>query len=238
MRKFISFLLYMFLVVMMDTAGEDRNIPANASAELPAQTTSYIALTFDDGPHRGTTDRLLDGLRQRGASATFFLIGEQIRGNEDLVVRMKREGHQVGNHTWGHVKLSGTDTDGLLWEIQETDQLIGEVLGGSGYWVRPPYGLIDPQLQTMVAVPLVKWSVDPRDWENRNREKTVQAVLSAVQPNSIVLLHDIYESSVDAALDIVDKLEEEGYLFVTVEELLRLNGIEPQVGVFYSSGNA
>ena len=169
---------------------------------------------------------------------TFSAWAPTNRGNEDLVLRMKREGHQVGNHTWGHVKLSGTDTDGLLWEIQETDQLIGEVLGGSGYWVRPPYGLIDSQLQTMVTVPLVKWSVDPRDWENRNREKTVQAVLSAVQPNSIVLLHDIYESSVDAALDIVDKLEEEGYLFVTVEELLRLNGIEPQVGVFYSSGNA
>lgn len=83
---------------------------------------------------------------------------------------------------------------------------------------------------------MVKWSVDPRDWESRNTDKIVQAVLSAVQPNSIVLLHDIYEPSVQAALQIVDTLQKEGYVFVTVEELLERNGVEPQLGILYCKG--
>ena len=109
-------------------------------------------------------------------------------------------------------------------------------MGGSGYWLRPPYGLIDQEMNAQIPVPMVQWSVDPRDWESRNTDQTVQAVLSEVQPGDIILLHDIYATSVEAALQIVDALTEQGYWFVTVEELLELNGIRPQAGVLYRSG--
>ena len=210
-------------------------IPADGRVELPEET-KYVALTFDDGPKEGTTDRLLDGLREKGASATFFLVGEQAAMDHDLVKRIQNEGHQVGNHTWSHVRLEGEDSSEILEEIDRNERLLGELLGGEGYWLRPPYGVIAPEIEGKVTVPLVKWSVDPRDWESRDADQIIKAVLEQVEPNSIVLLHDIYSPSVDAALEIVETLQKEGYVFVTVEELLRLNGITPQAGAFYRSG--
>ena len=211
-------------------AGQEA-LPADAAAELPAEV-KYIALTFDDGPRRDTTEKLLDGLRERGASATFFLVGEEIAGKEDLVKRMAAEGHQIGNHTWSHVRLENAGTAGQ--EIRMTERALEELLGEKDYWLRPPYGIMDEGVET--NVPLVKWSVDPRDWESRSTAKVVQAVLRDAGPNAIILLHDIYPTSVEAALQIVDALEKEGYWFVTVEELLQLNGITPQAGVMYRSG--
>ena len=206
-------------------------IAASGSAHL-TQETHYIALTFDDGPRRDTTQRLLDGLRERGASATFFLIGRQIPGNEDLVLRMKAEGHQVGNHTWNHVTLSGSLTADLE-ELRRTDALLQELLGSGTYWVRPPYGLISEAERAALEVPLVHWTVDPEDWAKLSPEAVAQAVLKEAGPNDIVLLHDFFSDSVDAALEIVETLQAEGYYFVTVEELLALNGITPQPGVMY-----
>ena len=104
--------------------------------------------------------------------------------------------------------------------------------------VEPPYGLLRPGTEDLAGVPLVKWSVDPRDWESRNREKIVSAVLEAVEPGSIVLLHDIYPASVDAALDIADRLQAQGYELVTVEELLSLYGREAAAGQYIRSASA
>ena len=195
-----------------------------------------VALTFDDGPRRGTTARLLDGLRERGASATFFLVGERLAGNEDLVLRMQAEGHQVGTHTWSHIRLDGTAPAAQLRDIQAAQNAVCKLLDTDSCWLRPPYGLIDPAVRGGVTVPMVHWSVDPRDWESRDTAMVVRSVLKDVQPGDIILLHDIYPSSVEAALQIVDALEAEGYWFVTVEELLELNGIQPQAGAMYRSG--
>jgi peptidoglycan/xylan/chitin deacetylase (PgdA/CDA1 family) len=227
-------LLFLWVVglLLLGCEGE-RAVRTEGMAEIPV---SYVALTFDDGPHMGTTDRLLDGLLQRGASATFFLVGEEAEANPQLVCRMRAEGHQIGNHTWSHVRLEGPEA--VTEEVGRTETLLESLAGGSGYWLRPPYGQIADGTETKIKVPMVTWSVDPRDWESRDTEKVVQAVLADVKPNSIILLHDIYPTSVDAALRIVDTLQGEGYCFVTVEELLRLNGITPQAGTIYRSGEA
>ena len=104
------------LIVLLAMASQPV-ISADNAAEIPVDT-KYLALTFDDGPKQGTTDRLLDGLKERGANATFFLVGEWAALNQDLVRRMRDEGHQIGNHTWSHVRLEGADTEKLLQEIQ------------------------------------------------------------------------------------------------------------------------
>lgn len=218
--------------VLLICCREESALPAVAPAEI--SETKYVALTFDDGPRANTTGRLLDGLRERGASATFFLIGRQIAGNEDLVLRMKVEGHQVGNHTWDHVTLQGKPAAVVQKEICRTDNAIRNILGDGSYWVRPPYGLLNKNQRCCFSTPLVHWSVDPEDWKLKNAKKVVDAVLKKVQPGNIILLHDIYATSVDAAFQIVDTLEAEGYEFVTVEELLALYGITPQAGVFYT----
>lgn len=233
MRNWWIMIGVLFMVIFLRNAPED--IPADNSAQIQIET-KYVALTFDDGPKQETTEPLLEGLQARGANATFFLVGEWAAVNQDLVRRMRDQGHQIGNHTWSHVRLEGKDTEVLLQEILHTETLLHQILGGSGYWLRPPYGAIAPALENKIKVPMVKWSVDPRDWESREEESIVEAVLSDVKPNSIILMHDIYPESVNAALEIVDRLQREGYWFVTVEELLRLNGIEPQAGAMYRTG--
>ena len=223
------------IMVAMLSCFREEILPVDGTASI-SQDVKYIALTFDDGPRLGTTDRLLDGLKERGASATFFLVGEEIEKYPELVKRMQAEGHQIGNHTWSHARLEQADEAMLAQEVGATERLLEKILGGGDYWLRPPYGLISPEIESLIEVPMVKWSVDPRDWESRDEEKVTAAILEAVTPNSIVLLHDIYPTSVDAALNVVDRLEKEGYLFVTVAELLRLNGVQPQDGVLYRTG--
>ena len=235
MRKHWIFLGLCISLLLLRVEEAPANLAADGAAQIPAET-NYVALTFDDGPRRGTTDRLLEGLKERGASATFFLVGEEAERYPELVRRMQAEGHQVGNHTWSHVRLEGASTAVIQEEVGKTEELLETLLGGSGYWLRPPYGLITPGTEKLVRVPMVKWSVDPRDWENKNTDKVVQAILKHVKPNSIILLHDIYDTSVDAALKVVDTLEAQGYCFVTMEELLCLNGVTPEAGELYRTG--
>lgn len=231
-RKYpiVCLLLGLALAALCAARGE---VPASAEADLPAGE-KYVALTFDDGPRRGTTERLLDGLKERGAKATFFLIGRQVEDNAGLVTRMAEEGHQIGNHTWSHQRLDGVLPDAAAQEVTRTEAALEALLGGGEYWLRPPYGQVAEGAN--FGVPMVKWSVDPRDWESRNTEKVTRAILDSVEPGSIILLHDIYPTSVEAALRVVDKLQEEGYWFVTVEELLWLNGVTPEAGRMYRTG--
>ena len=217
-------------------------IPVEILGELDEQTLEklveepkYVALTFDDGPKADTTGRLLDGLLERGAAATFFVVGQQIPGNEALLRRMKAEGHQIGNHTYSHTRLSKAERDTVVEEIHKTEVLLQSVVGAGSFWLRPPYGAIDTQRAALVKTPMIYWSVDPQDWKLLDAEKVVQAAADAVKPGDIILLHDFCPTSVDAALALIDRLQEEGYAFVTVEELFRIQGVEPQNGVLYAS---
>ena len=230
-KKIVPIFILALLTALCLPGGEA--MPADGGAEIPAGE-KYVALTFDDGPRRGTTERLLDGLKERGAKATFFLIGQQIEDNAALVARMAEEGHQIGNHTWSHQRLDGILPDEAAQEVARTEAALEALLGGGEYWLRPPYGHVAEGVE--LGVPMVKWCVDPRDWESRDAEKVTRAILDCVEPNSIILLHDIYSTSVDAALRVVDRLQEEGYWFVTVEELLWLNGVTPEAGRMYRTG--
>ena len=195
----------------------------------------FVALTFDDGPRRGTTDVLLEGLRQRGVRATFFLIGQQIAGNEDILRQMQTDGHQVGNHSYDHHFLTDCSEVRFQEEINKTQTLLTEILGPGEYWLRPPYGKISDQQQKQVQTPLVFWSVDPEDWKDKTASRIVSSVLDQVKDGDIILMHDIYPTSVEAALRIADALSGRGFCFVTVEQLMALRGVTPQTGALYFS---
>ena len=156
MRKRWLLFLYLVLLIVMGYAGEEGTVQVDAPAEV-TEETRYIALTFDDGPRRATTTKLLDGLRERGASATFFVVGEQAAANPELVKRIKAEGHQVGNHTWSHVRLEGAAPKTVQREVEETNTLLTDLLGPGEYWLRPPYGLISPGTEKQITVHMVKW---------------------------------------------------------------------------------
>ncbi len=225
----------------VETAGE---IPEDiwdqlddATRSAIAEGTKYVALTFDDGPRSETTGRLLDGLRERGAQATFFVIGTQIQctGNECLVKRMKEEGHQVGNHTYSHVRLQTADESTAIQEISKNKVILENILGEGEYWVRPPYGLIDSAKAKLAGTPMIYWSLDPEDWKFLDAEKVTALVVDQIKAGDIILLHDFYPSSVEAALKIIDQLQPQGYVFVTVEELFRIYGVTAERGVLYAT---
>ncbi len=194
-----------------------------------------VALTFDDGPRRSTTEELLDGLGERGVKATFFLVGEQVEGNEDLVQRMAREGHQIGVHTYDHVWLTDLNAADFDRQVGRTRELLRDVVGEEEFLLRPPYGGVDPAVKKRAGSAIILWSVDPEDWKYKDADRVAEHLIQEAKDGDILLLHDIYPSSVEAALRVVDALHQKGFLFVTVEELAQLKGVELCPGEVYRS---
>ena len=192
-----------------------------------------VALTFDDGPRADTTARLLDGLALREAQATFFLVGERIPGNEALIRRMAADGHQVGVHSYSHIRITALSGPDFNFEVGKTRAQLTNILGSREFWLRPPYGIVDDSVQKRAGSPVILWSLDPEDWKDRDVDRIVGEVLSQVRDGDIILFHDIYDSSVDAALQVADALLQRGYCLVTVEQLFQLKEISLENGIIY-----
>lgn len=191
------------------------------------------ALTFDDGPS-SFTDRLLDCLEANNAKATFFLVGEEASYFPEQVKRIDSLGCEIGNHSYSHTDFTTLDSDGIVSEISRTDDLIMELTGHTSTLLRPPYGAVNDTVISLVTSPMILWSIDTEDWETLDAQKTVDNVLSQVEDGSIVLMHDIYSQTVDAAEIIIPRLIKEGYELVTVSELAKAHEIDMQAGGIYS----
>lgn len=179
-----------------------------------------IALTFDDGPRAGETNRVLDLLKQYNAKGTFFILGSNVSGNEDLIKRMVSEGHQLGNHSWSHPNLTKLSPEEITQEVQKAAKAIREASGGIDAWIlRPPYGSFDSKVSTYGKLPAVNWSIDTLDWQTRDSAAIFDVVKTYARDGGIILMHDIHPTSVDALPDILKFLSAEGYEMVTVDEL-------------------
>ena len=184
------------------------------------QEDKKIAITFDDGPDAVFTPVLLDGLKQRNVKASFFVIGQEAEKYPELIQRMKEEGHLIGNHTYHHVELTRVDAQTEQKEIEMTNEVLEQITGERPVFLRPPYGSWREEiLQDMEMLP-VKWNIDPLDWCTKSTGEIVRKVVTQAEENGIILLHDCYGTSVEAGLQIIDTLQEEGYRFVTVDELI------------------
>lgn len=189
-------------------------------SELTTTEVMRAALTFDDGPHPVYTEQLLDGLKERGVKATFFVTGEHAELHPDIIKRMHDEGHLIGNHTYSHIQLTASNRDKFKNELIQTNKILNDITGDEIQYVRPPYGSWDKKLETDLNMFPVLWNVDPLDWNTANANRVAKAVISKVSDNDIILMHDYYDTSVEAALMIVDELTQQGYEFVTVDKIL------------------
>ena len=223
-KRIIAFLSALIMTAML--------IPSSAFA---ANGQKLLALTFDDGPSC-YTEELLDGLAERNAKATFFVIGEQIEGNEAILQRMKEEGHQIGNHSYNHAMLNKLSLNDAVQNIAQCDALLRQTLGDDTYWVRPPYGFVTDQECCAVAAPLIYWSIDTEDWSLRDAGKVAQEIIEQAEDGDIILLHDCYDTTVKAVMRAIDTLQEQDVEFVTVEELFARHNVTAQCGVLYKSG--
>ncbi|MCM1570163.1 MAG: polysaccharide deacetylase family protein [Roseburia sp.] len=179
-----------------------------------------IAITFDDGPHPFYTEQLLDGLKEREVVVTFFVTGEHAKLHPDIIKRMQEEGHLIGNHTYSHIQLTKDNREKFKEELIATNEVLEEITGEEVEFVRPPYGSWDKSFEKELNMFPVLWTVDPLDWSSRNVSRITNKIVNKVEENDIILMHDYYDTSVTAALQAIDELLEEGYTFVTVEEIL------------------
>lgn len=221
MRRFFLILLCFCLI---------GSLPARAEPER------YVALTFDDGPSGRFTRRLLDGLEERGVQATFLLCGYRLETYQTLAQKIQDSGHEIGLHGYSHRDMATLSKRELQKEIEDTRKLLPQ--GCKPVFLRPPGGsesrLVE-QVAKQEGLSVLTWSVDPRDWAVHDAGAVEAAVIGQVRDGDVILLHDLSDSSVDAALAIIDRLKKDGFQFVTVSQLAALRAVELQPGQVYQS---
>lgn len=188
--------------------------------EIEEPEIKKIALTFDDGPHPVYTEQMLDVLKAEQVPATFFLLGQNIEGQEEIVKKIAEEGHLIGNHTFHHVQITGLSKEQACEEIEKTSCLIEELTGKGTEYVRPPFGTWNEGLESNLNLIPVMWTIDTLDWTTENVDSIVNHVMKNAGENDIILMHDSYESTVQAVKRIITLLKAEGYEFVTIDEML------------------
>lgn len=203
--------------------------------EVDCAVAACVALTYDDGPGEYTLE-LLRYLHEANAPATFFMVGRSVHHLPDIAGIVAEAGHTIGNHTYSHPQLPKIASAEVNAELARTDAEIEAAAGVKTPWVRPPYGAVTPAVMKELAgrgQAAVLWDVDTEDWKNRNIAETTRRALAAVQPGSIILMHDIHESSVKATPGIIKALRDKGFTIVSLEQLVG----QAKPGVKYFSRN-
>lgn len=217
------------LLFALERASEGpRDLPKPIDPSQP-----MIAITYDDGPVLGYTDRVIDALNANHAKATFFVLGFKAVDHPDLLQMMVENGHEIGNHTYGHESLVKLSVDGIRREIAHGNEIIRQGSGRDAVMMRPPFGDVNETVLMATPMPLIYWSIDTRDWDHQDVETTVSMILDHVKDGDIVLMHDTLESTVLASQRVLPKLRERGFQMVTISELFLHKGIHPEPGNLY-----
>lgn len=177
-----------------------------------------IALTFDDGPHPVYTPALLEGLKERNVKATFFVIGMNAEVYPEIIKQIHEDGHLIGNHTYSHAQLNKISIEKQCEEINKTNEIIYNIIGVYPEFIRPSFGEWDKKLECDL-IPVL-WTVDTLDWRTENVDKIVRNGTKNIKDGDIILMHDYYKTSVEAAFKIIDELQSQGFEFVTVDDII------------------
>ncbi len=200
-----------------------RNIPRNSYTAVNPEN-DVIALTFDDGPHKTLTPKLLDVLKSRNVRATFYVLGSLVQTHPDIARRIVAEGHEIANHSWTHPYFSRLSREAVQRELRRTEDIIKEVTGVTTKNYRPPYGAITSSQKQWIyeefGYPTIMWDVDPLDWRRPGASVVAQRILDGTRKGSIVLAHDIHPGTIEAMPAAIDGLKARGFQFLTVSELL------------------
>ena len=197
-----------------------------------------MALTFDDGPRNPKSAQVLDALMEKGIRATFFCIGNQVKKSYYIVQREHDNGHAVASHNWTHDNVNSLSGTTLKAMPEKVNKVMNEVIGIPVRYDRAPGGLYPKMVKAGVEWPLIQWSLDTYDWRGRTPNQVLSSVKKKIDDGDIILCHDIKEYAPQNTRKIVDYLEEQGYLFLTVDELFAKDGVALENGqVYYRCNN-
>lgn len=192
-----------------------------------------IAFTFDDGPSYIGTNKLLDNLDKYNARVTFFVLGSRVENYKDTLIKAYKMGNTIGNHTYSHSNLLKLDNYSVMDEIKKTNETIKNITGSEAIYLRPPYGNINSDIKNISNMYTILWDLDTEDWKNKDKDRIADYIVSNAHDGAIVLLHDLYETSVDGALLAMERLEKEGYAFVTIDEMIKIKDIQLDINKNY-----
>ena len=194
-----------------------------------------VAFTFDDGPSKLTL-RILKAFEKVGGRATFFELGSMVDENPDITRQVYEAGHQIGTHTYDHYSLRKQTKAVMLDQVYRAAEAIERAAEGCKVdMLRPPYGNVNDLMRETIPMPFILWDVDSLDWKTRNTKKIVAEVNKGLKDGSIVLMHDLYETTAEAVEKLLPALKKKGYQFVTIDELFAARGIVPENGKSYFS---
>jgi peptidoglycan/xylan/chitin deacetylase (PgdA/CDA1 family) len=225
MRWLLWGILFFFL-----SAGDGFAYERGAAPIFHVHNTNekVIAFTFDDGPDPYNTPALLDVLSKEKVKATFFILGKKAKLHPSIIKRIAKEGHELGNHGFSHSQLRKLTPKQVFWELTTTEEIINKATGKMPRCFRSPYGQITPTIQHEAfrkGYQFIEWSIDPRDWEDGKKAKTIQnSVEPYIHAGDIVLFHDgggDRRETIKAVRALIQNLEGRGYKFVTVSELTK-----------------
>jgi len=194
--------------------------------------TKYIAFTFDDGPNYNTT-KVIDVLNKYNVTATFFLTGKNIKGNEKIIEKMYNSNMEIGNHTFSHLLLTKYKKDQIKEEISKTNELIFNITGNYPKLLRTSYGSVNKKIKENANMPIIIWNIDTLDWKNKNSNKISKKILDKVKDGDIILMHDIYKATLNSLDIVIPELINRGYQIVSVSELFYYKSIELEKGKVY-----
>lgn len=210
-----------------------RHVKATERPERVLEGKMLVALTFDDGPSPSTTPGLIDILYEKNAPSTFFVLGNMARANPDIVRRAERKGNEIASHTLAHQNLIRISAAAARADIAEATAIYGDILGHPPAFTRPPYGNTNDVVRASAGTPIILWSVDTLDWQSKNPAAILENAKSQAHDGAIILMHDIYPTSVEAVPAVIDALREAGYEFVTISELAAIRGTALTPGTVY-----
>ena len=217
----------------VDFGDDSRYFEADGSEDKEAHQ-KLVAITYDDGPS-AQTERLLDILDAYDVPATFFVVGEQAEYYSDTLKREADMGMEIGSHTYDHTYLYKVSGEEIQETMRKNEEVLESIIGRGSEIMRPTGGGINDTVRANVDMPMVNWDVDTLDWKSRDADSVAQIVREEVRDGSIILMHDLYESTVDASEMIIPELLAQRYKFVTVSDLARRRGVEMQPGVEYKA---
>lgn len=191
-----------------------------------------IALTFDDGPNYNTS-KIIDVLNKYDIKATFFVLGSRAINNKDILKKMADSGMEIGNHTYNHLLLTKYDENKIRSEIEDTSEVIYTATKKRPKLLRPSYGSVNNKIKKVANMPIIIWDIDTLDWKYHNSKRITSRVVNKVRDGDIILMHDIYSASLNALSNIIPILQDNGYEFVTIDELFYYKGISLENGKVY-----
>lgn len=191
-----------------------------------------IALTFDDGPNYNTS-KIIDVLNKYDIKATFFVLGNRAINNKDILRKMVDSGMEIGNHTYNHLLLTKYDENKIRSEIEDTSEVIYNATKKRPKLLRPSYGSVNNKIKKVANMPIIIWDIDTLDWKYHNSKRITSRVVNKVRDGDIILMHDIYSASLNALSNIIPILQDNGYEFVTIDELFYYKGISLENGKIY-----